>query len=296
MTIYPPALAAHLEKTVTTLCQCWRLTRRDGTVLGFTDHDRALTVDGTPFEPQTGFTASEARTTLGLGTDTQDIEGALSSARLDGADIEAGLFDGATVETLLVNWRQPTDFARLRKAVVGRIVTRDGSLVAELESMAQSLDQPNGRTVARRCDAELGDGRCRFDLGRPGFSASGAVLTLDAPDTVLVSGLGAFAAGWFANGRLTWTSGAAATSSDRVIAHAVRADGVALTLWRERPAAPVPGDRFSLVAGCDKRFETCRKKFDNVLNFRGFPHLPGNDAAYGYVTEDGAFDGGPLVP
>lgn len=29
---------------------------------------------------------------------------------------------------------------------------------------------------------------------------------------------------------------------------------------------------------CDKRFSTCRDVFANAQNFRGFPHMPGNDA------------------
>jgi uncharacterized phage protein (TIGR02218 family) len=53
---------------------------------------------------------------------------------------------------------------------------------------------------------------------------------------------------------------------------------------------------FSVLAGCDKAFSTCKKKFDNALNFRGFPHLPGNDVAYSYVVEGSDFDGGPVVP
>jgi uncharacterized phage protein (TIGR02218 family) len=71
---------------------------------------------------------------------------------------------------------------------------------------------------------------------------------------------------------------------------------VALVLWRDGAGAPAPGDAFTVVAGCDKSFETCKAKFAPQLNFRGFPHLPGNDAAYGYVTDGGNFDGGPLVP
>lgn len=126
MTIYPEALAEHLAREVTTACHCWRLTRADGVVSGFTDHDRPLTVDGTLFEPETGFSASEARDTLGLAVDTVDVEGALSSARISEADIAAGLYDGATVETLLVNWRRPQDFVVLRKATIGRITRSDG--------------------------------------------------------------------------------------------------------------------------------------------------------------------------
>ena len=44
-----PELAAHLASGTTTLCWCWRLARRDGVVMGFTDHDKALTFDGTTY-------------------------------------------------------------------------------------------------------------------------------------------------------------------------------------------------------------------------------------------------------
>jgi len=54
-----PDLAAHLASGATTLCWCWRVVRRDGVVLGFTDHDRALTFDGTTYEAASGFTASD---------------------------------------------------------------------------------------------------------------------------------------------------------------------------------------------------------------------------------------------
>jgi uncharacterized phage protein (TIGR02218 family) len=220
----------------------------------------------------------------------------LSSAAIDEADIEAGRYDGATVETMLVNWRNPADFAVIRKAVVGKITRSDGKLTAELESLTQSLDQPNGRYARRGCDAELGDARCRFDLLKTGFSGDGAVVSLETENTYLVSGLGTFEAGWFSNGLLTWTSGALSGTANRIVEHQVRQDGVALTVWRDGPIQPEPGDMFHIVAGCDKSFATCKAKFANFLNFRGFPHLPGNDAAYGYVTDGADFDGGPLVP
>lgn len=296
MTVYPEALAAHLSCEVTTVCHCWRLTRRDGQVSGYTDHDRPLTVGTTPYAPQTGLAASEARDTLGLAVDTVDVEGALSSDDISDEDIAAGRYDGATVETLLVNWRDPGQFVLLRKATVGRITRADGRFVAELESLAHSLDRPGGRYVSRTCDAELGDARCGFELGSPGFSGTGAVAAYEAPSTLVAAGLDGFEAGWFAHGLLTWATGARAGRTERVDEHRRDAAGATLVLRPAGGPAPGEGDAFSIVAGCDKRFATCRAKFANALNFRGFPHLPGNDAAYGYVVDGGRFDGDPVVP
>jgi uncharacterized phage protein (TIGR02218 family) len=295
VTIYPDALAAHLEGEATSVCHCWRLTRRDGTVSGFTDHDRRLTVDGTAFEPDSGFSASEARDTLGLAIDTVDVEGAVSSAGISEADIAAGLYDDASVETLLVNWQSPADFARLRSATIGRITRRDHAFVAELKSFAHRLDQIQGRTVTRSCDAELGDTRCRFLIDQPGFSGAGTVASV-AGDVVTSGGLDGFASGWFTHGVVEWASGSLAGRASRVVAHRRTAEGVVLVLQPTGGPGAETGDAFAIRAGCDKRFATCREKFANGVNFRGFPHLPGNDAAYGYVADGIVFDGKPLVP
>jgi len=50
-----------------------------------------------------------------------------------------------------------------------------------------------------------------------------------------------------------------------------------------------------VTAGCDKRFDTCRNRFNNAVNFRGFPHIPGNDFVIRYAVEgEPGNDGGSL--
>ncbi len=294
MTTYPPALLDHLAGEITSLCHCWKLTRSDGTVLGFTDHDEALTVGGTAYEPASGFSASEARETLGLAASAVDVEGALSSDLLREEDIGAGLYDGASVETLLVNWRSPEDFASIRKETIGKITVSDNRLVAELQGAFQVLDQPGGRAVRRSCDAELGDGRCGVAL-TGGFRGVGVVTAASGADAIDVSGLAGFEDDWFSGGVLTWTSGGNVGRKARVVTHFNGSGAVTLTLWPGVGFGPQAGDAFTVTAGCDKGFATCKAKFANEVNFRGFPHLPGNNAAYSYVTDGGVFDGGVVV-
>ena len=295
MSIYPPALLAHLAGEITSVCHCWKLTRSDGAVLGFTDHDRSLNVDGQLYEPASGFSGSEARDTLGLAAGSIDVEGALSSDRLREEDIAAGLYDSARVETLLVNWHKPADFATIRKGTIGKITTSDNRFVAELQGAFHVLDQPGGRYVRRLCDAEVGDARCGIALGTAAFRGTGAVIAV-AGDTIEVSGLGTYADDWFSGGVLAWTDGANAGRKARVVTHSKRSAEVTFSLWPGTGFAPVAGDTFQVTAGCDKSFATCKAKFDNAANFHGFPHLPGNDAGYAYVTDGGVFDGGAVVP
>jgi uncharacterized phage protein (TIGR02218 family) len=75
----------------------------------------------------------------------------------------------------------------------------------------------------------------------------------------------------------------------------IEAELVRLALWQQMPEPIAEGDLFAVSAGCDKRLETCRMKFANAVNFRDFPHLPGNDfvAAYAVPGEPG-HDGRPV--
>ncbi|GGA75863.1 hypothetical protein GCM10011385_32370 [Nitratireductor aestuarii] len=286
--------AAHLTGEITTVCHCWRLTRRDGTALGFTDHDRAIECDDTLFQPESGLSATEARRSLGMAVDAVDVEGVLSSMAIEEEEIAAGFYDGATVETLLVNWRDPDQFARIGRSVIGKITRQDGRFVAELESPERALDQTNGRTLRRTCDAELGDARCGVDLDTSAYKGEGIIEAI-RDHAVLVSGLEGFENGWFSHGVLTWTSGERSGRPERVIAHRIEAGLARLDLRGPLEIPAQEGDGFTITAGCDKRFATCKAKFSNSVNFRGFPHLPGNDFAYTYVSEGQVFDGGALV-
>lgn len=287
----PPALESHLQGEATSHCFAWLIHRRDGAVLGFTDHDRPLAVDGVACDPLTGLDSSEASTALGLSIAGGEVEGVLSSARVSDADIEAGRYDGAVIEVHLVNWSSPDQRMLLRRWTAGKIARAGSRFVMELKGAAAAFDAVRGRRVLRRCDAELGDARCGVDTADPRYGGTGAVVQADAAE-LTVTGLEAFAPGWFTGGALTWKSGANSGVSLRVLNH----DGNGLRL-SEPPVLPVAvGDTFAIAAGCDKGFATCKAKFANGVNFRGFPHLPGNDAAYSYVSGSREYDGSALVP
>ncbi|QKV18625.1 DUF2163 domain-containing protein [Oricola thermophila] len=296
MSELPQALRDHLAGAVTSVCFCWIVRRRDGAVLGFTDHDRPLVAAGVACEPATGFAAGAVESGLGLAVDTAEVAGALSSEAISEADIEAGKYDGATVEQWLVNWAEPGQAGMLKRHVIGEIRRLDGAFRVELRSLSAAFDERRGRHFLRRCDADLGDARCGFDTSAPGFSAAGVVVAVE-DGQVRATGLAGFGEGWFVHGRLAWTSGARSGTFATVAAVRDRPGGEsAVSLFGHDLAGIASGDTFTVHAGCDKRFATCREKFSNGLNFRGFPHIPGNDAALTYADGEGDFNGGPLVP
>ena len=287
----PQSLQTHLDSGTTTLAWCWRLTRNDGAVFGFTDHDRPLTFDNTTFESESGFTASEIRSGSDLSVDAQEVEGVLTSTTITETDILDGRWDNATVEIWRVNWADTTSRALLRRGAIGQVRRGRLHFVAEMRSLAHVLGQTIGRTFQASCDAALGDARCGVDLNTAAFKASGTVVSLSGDRGFAVSGLSGFAEGWFALGTLQWLTGANTGRKAEVLSHAIVGADVIIVLL-EAPVRPAEvGNTFDIFAGCDKRFETCQAKFANAVNFRGFPHIPGQDTIIRYAAKGDANSG-----
>jgi uncharacterized phage protein (TIGR02218 family) len=278
MKALPPALAAHLASGATTLCWCWRLTRRDGTTMGFTDHDRDVVFDGTTFEAAAGFEAGEIRDTAGLSVDDLEVTSALSSERLAEPDLAAGLYDDARVEIWRVNWQDPAQRLLMRAGSLGEVKRAGSTFAAEVRGLSHYLQQTQGRLFQYTCDADLGDVRCGIALGGPAYTGVGTVIGSTSARRFTASGLAVFASDWFTRGLVRFTSGAAAGQGVEVKAHLVQGGVVTIELWQPARGPLVAGQTFEVTAGCDKHLATCREKFGNTVNFRGFPHMPGNDA------------------
>lgn len=290
----PGGLTAHLQSGTTTLAWCWKVTRSDGEVLGFTDHDLSITFDGLDFEPESGFTASELRGNSELGVDAQDATGVLSSDRITETDILDGRWDNADVEVWRVNWQSPSQRVLLRRGSIGQIRRGRMTFVAEMRSLAHLLDQNVGRTFQYSCDAALGDGRCRVDLDLAAYKGTGTVAGIVRGRAFTASGLGGFAEGLFSKGSIVWSTGANGGRRAEIMRHEILSGVVIITLMEEPVRGLGVGDSFVIRAGCDKTVEMCNSRFSNVANFRGFPHIPGQDAVIRYGTKHKVNDGMPL--
>lgn len=285
-------LQAHLDGEATTLCNAWRVVRRDGTILGFTDHDRDLAFDGLAYFAASGFEASETEDGNGLSAEGGDVSGGFSADAITAEDLSAGRYDGAKVEVFLVNWQDTAQRLLLRTAELGEVRREGGLFRAELRRLTHRLDQVKGRIYGRQCDAVLGDGRCGVNLAAYRATATISAVTDDMH--VEVSGLAGFADRFFRYGVLVFTSGAAVGLSADIEDHRKIGGADALTLWLPVAAGMAAGDTLQATAGCDKRFSTCKAKFNNRLNFQGFPHMPGSDFSYGYADGQTVHDGRPL--
>ena len=176
MKLLPPGLQTHLDSGATTLAWCWRLTRGDGTRLGFTDHDRDLAFDGTTFEAATGFTATEIKDAVGLSVDNLEVTSALRSDSLNEDHLAAGLYDDAAVEIWRVNWADTAQRVLMRKGSLGEVRRSGAAITAEVRGLAHYTNPHNHRPLT----AQL---RVAIEAIRPAsarslFQASDAASTM----------------------------------------------------------------------------------------------------------------------
>ncbi|OED47570.1 DUF2163 domain-containing protein [Leisingera sp. S232] len=292
MTRFPNDLQSHLQSGITTVCRAWALRRKDGPVLGFTDHDCVLRFEGIDFQPGSGLTARAVSQATGLSVDNTEALGVLNDAAVREEDIEAGRFDGADVRCWLVNWQDVSMRWLQFRGSIGEIRRAGGAFEAELRGLTEMLNQPLGRIYQKPCTAVLGDGGCRFDLNTPGYAADLTVENVDFRAEFRWDALPGFEPDWFDGGRLTVLSGAAKGLWAAVKADQSTAAGRRIVLWEPIRAAVSVGDSVRLEAGCDKRMETCRLKFNNLLNFQGFPDIPGEDWIMAVPRQSGLNSGG----
>ncbi|MFC2967854.1 DUF2163 domain-containing protein [Acidimangrovimonas pyrenivorans] len=288
-------LHAHLASGATTVCRAWALVRRDGTVFGFTDHDVDLGFEGIVFRAGSGMTARALQQGSGLAVDNSEAVGALSDAALTEADILAGRFDGAELRVWLVNWADPAQRVLQFRGALGEMTRVGGAFTAELRGLTEALNQLQGRIYAPTCSAVLGDAFCRVDLTAPGYSSERVVEEVEDGRVFRFADFTGFDDRWFERGRLTVLSGAAAGLVQVIKDDRLSGTERVVELWQAVGGAVTPGDRVRLETGCDKRADTCRLKFNNFNNFRGFPQIPGEDWITTYPSRDGVNDGGKLA-
>jgi len=276
------------------LCWCWRITRSDGVGFGFTDHDRDLSFDDTIFESASGFTGTELSAAVGLSVDTLEVESALKSDRLSENDLVEGLFDNAVIEIYRVNWAEPAMRVLMRYGNLGEVSRSQHYFKAEVRGLAHALQQTQGRVIQYGCDADLGDARCGINLDSATYKGTGAVASVVDQRRFTASGLDGFDNDFFSRGLIRFTSGANEGLAAEVKVHSSLDSVVQFELWQTPPNALAEDDAFTVTAGCDKAHTTCRDKFGNLANYRGFPHVPGVDFALTYATNSSKNDGGSL--
>lgn len=168
-----PALLAHLQGDVKTICTLWTITRTDSLVLGFTDLDRPLTYNGVVYQSTGGYTHSGIEAGSTMSTANLEMQAIFDSSAIKQADLEAGLYDFANVSIQIVNYNDLTMGAlQLNGGLLGQVQILNGRYTAELRGLSQVLQQDAGNVYSPTCRATFGDSKCQFDTSTVTFSGT----------------------------------------------------------------------------------------------------------------------------
>jgi len=293
-----PELQAHLAGELISLAYLWKVKRTDGTIIGFTSLDEDILFDSgdgdgiVTYAASTGFTNSAAAQKSDLSVDNLEAVGFLDSEAISEPDLRAGRYDDADIVLYIVNWDDLTMGAMIvRRGTLGIVKMINGQFTAELRGLTHKLTTQLGASLGPICRAEFGSGvngidmdsqyLCMIDVTL--YQQNGSILTVtDASTLVPAAGLSMVGSAtpaaaapdrWFDDGVLTFTSGANVGLSFEIKAWL----GGVLTFFLPFPYEPLVGDTFVIEPGCSKTAGDCTNKFDNIINFRGEPFIPGMD-------------------
>lgn len=258
-----------LAGPVTSTAFGWRLERADGVTLGFTTHDRDIAIKGVMLRASPGMLPTSIVETVDLETDGLEVSGALTSTEIRVDDLAAGRWDAARLEIFLFDWSDPAADVRILTAGELGAVSHSGvSFEAELLGLTRLLDRPVVPQTSPSCRASFCDAACGLNSLR--FRHVRSVASANAEYVSLTTPVPAFD---LAYGTARYLDGLNTGLITDVVTNGV--DGLTLACT---PRFPLDvGARIEIFEGCDKRLETCSERFGNATNFRGEPHLPGND-------------------
>ena len=294
MKTIPSALRTHYAQGSTTISRQWRLERPDGQVVTVTTCARDLLIGGEVYRAKDGVTPMAVQQSANGAVQNTEINGALSDDFATEAEIVGGLWDNTFVTVFEVNYRDLTmGTAILFAGWIGTQSVGRSTFKAELRSLAQAMQQMTGRTYGPLCPAQLGDDECQVNVEAMRFTSTATAV---ASRRTFTDTAATQASDWFGAGLLRIETGDYAGMQMEVYSFVAGVYVLALPL----PFDPAVGMSYSVIPGCRKRHERgwrnpagtsdCGDKFNNVINFRGFPPslFPGNNRIIGLgsMTEE----------
>lgn len=287
----PAGMQTALDTRVTTMCFCWKITRTDGTILGFTDHDADVTYDGVTFEAATSFSASAFEDQQGLAVSNLEAMGAISSDAITENDLRATRYDYAEYEIQLVDWTNTANRAIVSTGNLGKISSGDIEFRTELRSLRAHYSQYIGSLCVPRCRVKaFGGGGSGLEAGCQADVAStvrtGTVASVTDRKTFTINAIGGMPAdgtggtkgsGFYAFGSLKFTSGDNSGIAKEV---KTQTSGVDFVMKEPFPLDIQVGDAFELTADCDRTMPVCIENWNQILNRRAEDYVPGSDQVF----------------
>lgn len=267
-------LENHLLAEVTNLAFCWKLSYKDGRIVGFTTHDNDIVFENITYKSKAGFAVDEYKINQNSGSENLDVFGVIDSDDITETDIASGSLDNAALEIFVVNYNDVgAGKVIIKTGKISKINKYENAYIIGISGIADELEKNITENYSPLCRANFGDVRCGINKNLYKFSGeiSEVLSDISFKDSSRTEQIG-----YYDKGVIKFTSALNEGFSGEV----KRSEGNKITLSLAMPKQLQIGDEYEIIAGCNKKFSTCKNKFNNVLNFRGEPDLPGVEKTF----------------
>ncbi len=248
-----------------------KIERLDGTVLGLTNHDRDLRVEDVIYHGKSKLDPSETQKQIGLQSDDMDVLAVIDHDIIRSEDIRMGLFDDAAVEYFLFDWENNKTLHHIFSGVISKIDYSERMFRAEMDWRFSKLNHVFGQSYTEYCSAQFCDQKCGLDEAK--FTYQTRIHHSDS-NQIWIENMDF--RGTLKGGRVEFVSRPEKISRYAIQEQSSEGRLIKLKLWNPVKFKIKEGEKIRLTLGCDKQFSTC-KNFKNTQNFRGFPHMPGEE-------------------
>lgn len=253
---------------------CLRIVCGNGTAIRVTRYPKDLTMsNGQVYLTGSGFDFTGYESTASLSPSAIDLEGILGFAGVTREAVASGVFDGARAYLFACDYLNPIeDHEPIVASFLGKATLTDSGYTFEEMALIDALNQSVGKTYMAQCPKTFGGQEyagCKIALGP--LTVSGT-LTAVTRGTQFADNTRPEAADYFSLGTVQFTSGANAGLKPLEIKSFSAGGGI--VTFEPFYFQPAIGDAYVMTPGCRKRLEDCRDKWNNVVNFGGFPNMP----------------------
>ncbi len=250
--------------------QMWRIERQDGEVIALTDHDFDLEFDGDVYSARSALSSSAVDAAIGLEAENAECISGVDGDLIKAEDLKAGLFQDAKVRHFLYDFEAERLEHEIFAGHISKVVFSEGHFRAELASDLDKLDYVYGRKFSKTCDVPFCSQEC--GLIAEHFCERSKIVAVRGNHIEIVAKNSGYP---FAHGFVAFAEEGGKNTRYAIREFAQEGDVWRVTLWRTPRFAIEPGGEVYVYAGCDKSFAQCKDVYGNALNFRGFPHIPG---------------------
>ena len=264
-------LKGHLKKTVTTIANCWLISLKDGSNIGFTDYSHNLQYDNVLYYANHTIAVSTVESNNSFSADNFEMEAVLNSEFISDNDLLSGRYNRATIEYFIVNYKSPEQGrVMVKKGYIYEIRLHDNKFFADVRSINYELNKQTRPVYSETCRAKFKSKQCGVSGNNHIICVS--IVGIQEKKKIVVDSVIKYP-DLYNNAVIRFLLPNNEKKENRIIG----VSGNVIFLHDEVESSVNIGNKVLLFPECNKSFLVCCNIFDNALNFRGEPHVPGFD-------------------